>query len=715
MKQILQNLSSGETTTAEIPCPNIDAGEILVATKYSLISAGTERMLVDFGKAGYINKALQQPDKVKMVVDKVKADGVLSTVDSIKSKLDQPLPLGYCNSGVVIDSRADGFELGDRIISNGYHSEVVRVPKNLCAKIPENVSDESASFTVLASVGLQGIRLASPTLGESVVVFGLGLVGLMTLQMLRANGCRVLGVDFDSARCELARGFGAETIELSNGCDPVQMANVFSRGRGVDAVIVCASTKSHQVVHQAAQMCRKRGRVVLVGVVGLNLRRDDFYNKEITFQVSSSYGPGRYDPNYEEKGHDYPYGYVRWTEQRNFEAVLDMMSSGALDVSSLVTHKFDIDESQKAYDILNEPSTMGVLLSYPTKNSSELCNRVVNLKAPEVVPPKSTEPRVGFIGAGNYASRILIPAFQESNVQLDSLATNSGVSGVHYGKKSGFSSTTTDLNVLWDDKNINTVVIASRHNTHASQVCAALEAGKHVFVEKPLALKINELEEIDATYRRSQAHDGSKLKLMVGFNRRFAPQVTKIKSLLKSKVGPCNIVMTVNAGLIPENHWTQDPEIGGGRIIGEACHFIDLLRFLIGNPITDFSVNSMSNANRPPMLNDNVTISLSFSDGSLGVVHYFSNGGRSFPKERIDIFANGSVLQLDNFRKLKGYDWPEFKKMRLLKQDKGQKFCVKAFVDSIREAKLSPIPYEEIMEVSKITIEVTESLASKEI
>ena len=709
MKQILQSLKTGATELTEIPAPQCIQGYLLIQTSKTLVSAGTERMLVDFGKANIIDKARQQPDKVQMVLGKVKTDGLMPTIDAVRSKLDQPLSLGYCNAGTVLESGVNGFEKGDRVVSNGNHAEVVRVPENLCAKIPDEVDDESAAFTVLAAIGLQGIRLIEPTLGETVVVSGLGLIGLLTVQMLRANGCRVLGIDFDSSRCEMARQFGAETVDLSKGEDPVAVAQRFSRGRGVDAVVVAAATDSDEVMHQAAEMCRKRGRIVLVGVVGLNLRRDDLFKKEITFQVSASYGPGRYDPLYEEKGQDYPVGFVRWTEQRNFEAVLDMMAAGTLDVKPLISHRYSINDAVAAYGLLNDSSALGILLEYPEHAEEVLRRPVVALDNKER-SYQASMPVIGFIGAGNYASRTLIPAFKEAGAVLDTLVTSGGISGVHHGKKAGFNTAATELDSLWMSDAINTVAIVTRHDSHASQVLSAVESGKHVFVEKPLALKLDEVDAIDTAFQKVNERRDDPLRLMVGFNRRFAPHVVKMKSLLENKREPKVVVMTVNAGAIPGDHWTQDHEVGGGRIVGEGCHFIDLMRFLVGHPITGHQAMMMGDAPGIEVRDDKVLINLSFSDGSFGAIHYLANGGKAFPKERIEVFCGNAVLQMDNYRVLTGFGWSGFKKMRLMKQDKGQVACAKAFVDSVKSGKPSPIPYEEVMESSRISIEVAESL-----
>jgi predicted dehydrogenase/threonine dehydrogenase-like Zn-dependent dehydrogenase len=709
MKQVLQNLSNGETTLADVPCPKGSTGNLLIASRNTLISAGTDRMLVDFGKANMVEKARQQPDKVKIVLEKVKTDGLLPTIDAVRSKLDQLLPLGYCNAGVVLDSRSDGFQVGERVVSNGNHAEVVRVPTNLCAKIPDTVDDETAAFTVLGAISLQGIRLANPTLGEAVVVSGLGLIGLLTVQMLRANGCRVLGVDFDSNRCELARLFGAETVDLSKEEYPVAVAQAFSRGRGVDAVIVAAATDSNEVIHQAAEMCRKRGRIVLVGVVGLNLRRDDFFKKEITFQVAASYGPGRYDSLYEEQGQDYPVGFVRWTEQRNFEAVLDAMAAGALDVKPLISHRFLIDEAVEAYGLLGNSSALGILLSYPQKKEDVLRSSVVTLHNERLSVNNNqlgVAPIVGFIGAGNYASRTLIPAFKVAGAVMHSLVTSGGISGVHHGKKTGFRVAATELDAIWKSDEINTVAIVTRHDAHADQVLSAVVAGKHVFVEKPLSISCEQLSMINEKMKSLK----SPPLLMVGFNRRFAPHVVKMKSLLEVNLEPKSIIITVNAGAIPGDHWTQDHEVGGGRIIGEGCHFIDLMRFLVGHTITGHHAMMIGDAPRVEVRDDKVSINLSFADGSFGSIHYLANGGKAFPKERIEVFCGDAVLQMDNYRILKGYGWPGFKKMKLFKQDKGQFACVRAFLNAVREGNPSPIPYEEVMESTMVSIEVAESL-----
>ena len=703
MKQLIQDLARGNTQVVNVPTPIAEQGSLLIKSSRSLVSVGTERMLVEFGKANLLEKALQQPDKVRQAIDKVRTDGLAPTIETIRSKLDQPVPLGYNNVGVVVENGETAFCVGERVVSNGHHAEVVRVPNNLCARIPAEVDDESASFTVLGAIALQGIRLAKPTLGETVVVTGLGLIGLLTVQLLRAQGCRVLGMDVDSQKCALARNFGAEVVDLSQGEDPVTIAHAFSRGRGVDAVLITASTKSNEPVHQAATMCRKRGRIVLIGVVGLQLSRADFYEKELSFQVSCSYGPGRYDPEYEDKGNDYPVGFVRWTEQRNFEAVLDMMASGALDVKPLISHRFTIDNAANAYALLDAPGTLGILIEYP-RSADALATKTITLAAQ--IAYSSEDVVCSFIGGGSYASRVLIPAFAATGAKLNTLVTSGGVSAAHQGNKHGFASASTDLQAALANEAMNTVVIATQHNLHAGQVVAALQAGKQVFVEKPLALTAPELASIDEAW---QASNG-KSRLMVGYNRRFAPLTVTMKGLLDKVAGPKTFILTMNAGHIPPDHWTQDRAIGGGRIIGEACHYIDLLRFLVGAPIRSFTATRMGATTGPENPGDNASITLSFEDGSMGTIHYFANGGKAFSKERIEAFGGNGVLQLDNFRRLTGYGWKGFRHQRRFTQDKGQKACAAAFVDSIRSGKPCPIPYTEIVEVAKVSIDVVEQL-----
>lgn len=712
MKQILQDMAKGGSSIVEAPSPQVSKNNILINTSTTLISAGTERMLVDFGKASLFDKARSQPDKVKMVLEKVQTDGLMTTVDAVKSKLAHPLPLGYCNVGVVeqVGSGSEVFKVGDRVVSNGPHADVVRVSKNLAAKIPANVSDEEAVFTVVASIGLQGIRLAKPTMGECFVVTGVGLIGLLTVQMLRAHGCRVLAIDFDQTKLELAKSFGAEICNPGNGEDPVAVGVAFSRGSGVDGVIITASTKSNDPVTQAARMSRKRGRIILVGVTGLELSRADFYEKELTFQVSCSYGPGRYDSEYEEKGNDYPLAFVRWTEQRNFEAILDMMSSGQLNVKDLITHRFLFENASDAYELLTtDKSALGILLQYKSEPQKRHLSSVSLNSDAEFVP---SEPVVGFVGAGNYASRVLIPAFKNAGAQLHTISTSGGINGVIHGNKTGFKEASTDTDAMIENPDINTVAIVTQHNSHAHFVNNALNAGKNVFVEKPLAINHDELEEVKQAYEKASSSVNPP-KLMVGFNRRFAPQIQKIKSLIDPINAPKSFIMTMNAGSIPADHWTQDINVGGGRIIGEACHFIDLMRFLAGTKIISVQARRMGDSDGVDITEDKAAIILGFADGSFGTIHYYANGAASFPKERIEVFADGRVLQLDNFVKLKGYGFKGFKKMNLWKQDKGQNECSRLFLESIKNGTPSPIPIDEIFEVAKVSIDIAEQIRNQ--
>ena len=695
MKQLLQSLKTGETRIEDVPAPQVPRGGLLVQTTTSLVSAGTERMLVEFGKANLLDKARQQPDKVKMVLEKARSDGVAATLDAVRSKLDEPLALGYCNVGRVIESGAavEGLKTGDRVVSNGKHAEIVAVPRNLCARIPDSVSDDSASFTVLAAIGLQGIRLVNPTLGECVVVTGLGLIGLLTVQMLRAQGCRVLGIDFDPQRLALAQSFGAEIVNPGKGEDPLAAAERFSRGRGVDAVIITASTVSNEPVSQAARMCRKRGRIVLVGVVGLELSRADFYEKELSFQVSCSYGPGRYDPDYEDKGQDYPIGFVRWTEQRNFEAVLDLMDSGAIETTALISHRFDIDDGADAMSLLvSDQPALGILLDYPNAERAEFAftpKRSVALD--KTAPP--TGRGVAFIGAGNYAGRVLMPAFRTAGADFTHVVSSGGVSAVHYGKKFGFRSATTEFQSVLDDPGTSTIVVATRHDAHARQVLAGLRAGKHVFCEKPLCLTLDELAEIE-----SEANTRPEQRLMVGFNRRFSPLTIAARKALATVSAPKSVVITVNAGAIPSGHWTQDPEVGGGRIVGEGCHFIDLARHLAGSPIVEHT------SHYSPGQGDVANLLLRHADGSISAIHYLANGHKSFPKERIEVFAGGRILRIDNFLRLRGWGWPGLKNISLVRQDKGQAKCAKEFLASMEHGAVAPLGVNEIIEVSQLAI-----------
>lgn len=716
MQQVLLNIGTGETRLLDAPVPSLQPGHVLIRTQRTLISAGTERMLIGFGRASMFDKAREQPEKIKLLFEKMRTDGLMAAIDAARSKLDQPLGLGYCNVGTVIEASAGvtEFRPGDRIVSNGSHAGVVSVPKNLCARIPDNVEDEAAVFTVLGAIGLQGLRLAEPTLGETVVVTGLGLIGLLTVQMLRAHGCRVMGIDYDPRRLEMAREFGAHAVDPSASDDLVKCAVDFSRGRGVDAVIVTASTESSEPVSQAAKMCRRRGRIVLVGVTGLTLSRQDFYEKEITFQVSCSYGPGRYDASYEQMGQDYPIGYVRWTEQRNFEAVLDLMASNALNVAPMITHRFPIERAEAAYSVLTtgEPS-LGIVLQYPeARSNQEKEARTVVLRATRTFGV-AAKPVVGCIGAGNYAGRILIPALVKAGAELHTLVATNGLHAIHYGRKFGFAEASTSVAELLAQKDVNTLFIATRHDSHAQLSSEALRSGRHVYVEKPLALNREQLAEVETAYAESAAQGAAPI-LMVGFNRRFSPHAQRMREMLRGTPGPKSLSLLMNAGAVPPDHWTQDAQMGGGRILGEACHLIDLARFLAGAGIVKASASAMRAGSGVAGAPDTAQISLDFEDGSIASIQYYANGHRSFPKERVEVFASGRILQLENFRVLRGFGWPGFRVFRTWRQDKGHAACVKAFLTAVASGGPSPIPADEIFEVSRVAIEVAEGFGGRQ-
>lgn len=706
MKQVLESLESGSLELADVPCPRVREGHLLIRTRASVISVGTERMMLEFGKANLLQKARQQPDRVRQTLDKIKTDGLAPTLAAVRTKLSQPIPLGYCNSGVVLEvgEGVQGFRVGQRVASNGNHAEVVCVPKHLCAAIPDEVEDESAAFAVLGAIALQGVRLVAPTLGEAVVVTGLGLLGQLTVQLLRANGCRVLGIDPSPERCALARTFGAETVCLGSGEDPLVAAQTFSRGRGVDAVLVTASTTSSEPISQAATMSRKRGRIVLVGVTGLELSRADFFEKELTFQVSCSYGPGRYDPTYEESGQDYPVGFVRWTEQRNLEAFLDVLASGAIRTEPLVTHRVPFAEAGRAYEAIDDGGALGIVLRYASpeeKPDAELSVRTVSAAKGK----SAGVARVAVIGSGNYATAVLLPALKETGATRVAVASARGVSATQAAKKFGFQEATTDSGALFERDDVNTLIVSTRHDSHASLVCRALRAGKHVFVEKPLAIRSEEVDQIEDLLLELGA---DAPLLMVGFNRRFSPHVLKMKELLAGIREPKAMVMTVNAGAIPAEHWTQDPAVGGGRIVGEGCHFVDLLQFLAGSRISGVQGAAIGGSSGDRA--DRATWTMAFDDGSIGTVHYFANGHRSFPKERLEVFAGGRVLQLDNFRSLAGYGWPGFGGMRLRRQDKGNASCLASFIQAVESGSVSPIPPAELLESARATLRAAQAV-----
>lgn len=690
MKQILQNLRSGETEITEVPAPACGRGMVKIRTRKTLISAGTERMLVEFSKGGLIAKARSQPDKVRQVLDKVKTEGLLPTLQAVFNKLDEPMPLGYCNVGEVLEVGAgiSEFKIGDLVASNGPHAEIVCVPKNLCAKVPEGVIEENAAFTVLCSIALQGVRLVNPTLGEKIVVFGAGLIGLVTIQLLRASGCDVLAVDLNPGRLELAKRYGATLCDASSG-DPIVAGGAWTEGARVDGVIITASAKTDAIVHQAAEMCRRRGRIVLVGVVGLNLRRSDFYEKELTFQVSCSYGPGRYDENYEQKGRDYPAGFVRWTEQRNFQAILAAMSSGQLDVSALITDRIALKDAAGAYAKIScDSNSLGVILEYPEE---------ANLSRTVTIQQKKSKPANGcvavMLGAGNFAKMVMAPSLARTKARLKYVSDLANTpASAHIARKYGFENATSDTDTTLEDPEVNTVFIATGHNSHAVLARMALKAGKHVFVEKPLAMNPEELRSVVTA-----AKVAPDKQLMVGFNRRFSPYTVKIKSLLAGRSEPLSMNFTCNAGIIPPMVWVHDPERGGGRIIGEACHFIDLLSFISGSLVV--SVASVQMNHGVAVHEDKMSIVLGFADGSIGTVNYFANGNKAFPKETLEVFSEGRILKLDNFRRLDGWGFRGFSRMKGA-LDKGHQEEFNAFTSRIAVGGEPLIPLEQLVNVT---------------
>ncbi|MBN1999852.1 bi-domain-containing oxidoreductase [candidate division KSB1 bacterium] len=705
MRQILQNLRSGATILADVPAPAAVPGKVVIQTRRSLISMGTERMLVEFGRGSLLAKAKSQPDKVRQVLDKIKTDGLLPTLDTVFRRLDEPLPLGYCNAGVVTAAGQDvtAFSPGDRVVSNGPHAEIAAVPVNLCAKIPGGVTDEQAAFTVLSAIGLQGIRLIQPTLGEKIVVYGLGLIGQITAQLLLANGCRVMGVDLVEQRLELARRFGVFAVPA--GSDPVTAADAWSNGRGVDGVLITASATTDDIVHQSAAMCRKRGRIVLVGVVGLNLNRADFYNKELDFQVSCSYGPGRYDDEYELKGHDYPYGFVRWTEQRNFEAVLAMMQSGRLVVDPLITHRYPFAQAPQVYrDMGKAGNTLGIILEYPQD-----VERKTVLPVLPSVTRNGQQPVLAVIGAGNFSKMTLMPALAKTGARIKYIADLKSDAAAYLAKKYGAENATTDKTLVLEDKDVSAVIIAAGHQVHARMVTDALKAGKNVFVEKPLAMNQSELQDVLQVYQSLT----QPLSLMVGFNRRFSPHIVKMKQLLHGRTEPLAMTMTVNAGIIPPDHWVHDPERGGGRIIGEACHFIDLMVFLSESRVKSLSAVLLGEGTA--VRDDKTSIVLELADGSIGTVNYFANGSKAYPKERLEVFSQGRVLFLDNFRITTGYGFKGFKKFRTSKQDKGHGHELARYVAFLAEGGAPLIPFDELVNVTSASFAAVEAARERKV
>jgi predicted dehydrogenase/threonine dehydrogenase-like Zn-dependent dehydrogenase len=698
MKQIIQDLKNGNTILEEVPAPLVNPGQVLIQSTRSLVSLGTERMLVEFGKANFFQKARQQPDKVIEVINKVKTDGLQPTVNAVFNKLSQPLPLGYCNVGKVIGvgKGVEDFVVGDRVASNGHHAEYVSVPKNLVVKIPDEVSDEEAAFTVIGAIGLQGIRLVNPTFGEAVIVVGLGLIGLITAQMLKANGCQVIGFDYDPAKVDLAKSFGIDAVNPGEGIDQIAYVREATHNVGADAVIITASNKSNEIISQSAKMSRKRGRIILVGVIGLDISRADFFEKELTFQVSCSYGPGRYDDDYEQKGQDYPLPYVRWTVKRNFEAVLNGIANKSIRVEPLITERVPLDDYLQIYGDMAGSKSIASVLVYPEKSGDPL--RSVNVASNQLAAGKGT---VGIIGAGNFTSAMILPCLKKTPANLKYISSSGGLSGTTLAKKFSVAQSTTDNALILQDQEVDLVMVTTRHNAHAKMVIEALKAGKSVFVEKPLALNHEELDAVLNAYKESGR------TVSVGFNRRFAPLAIQMKKALGSGGTPMNITATMNAGFIPRNVWVHDMEVGGGRIIGEACHFIDLISYLCGSKVKAVCMNAMGTD--PQENTDNAIILLKYENGTNAVINYFANGSKAYSKERIEVYHQERTLVMDNWRKLKGYGFKKFTSASS-SQDKGHQNQFNLLIESVQNGGNPIIPIDELINTTKASFAAIESL-----
>lgn len=714
VRQVVQHLRSGVVEVLELPSGAPGPREVLVRTSRSLLSAGTERTLLEFGRAGLIGKARQQPERVRLLLDRLRTDGVGPVLEAAFSKLDEPLPLGYANVGTVaaVGSAVQEFRPGDRVASNAPHASWARVSANLCARVPAQVSDDAAAFVVPAAIGLQGLRLAAPTMGETVAVIGTGLIGLLTVQLLSAAGCAVIAVDTRQDRLDLARKFGAQTVLAAADVDVAAAVREHTRGRGADAVLIAAATDSDAPVRDAAHMSRKRGRIVLIGVAALHLSRADFYAKELSLQVSCSYGPGRYDPEYERHGRDYPLPFVRWTEQRNFEAVLEQLARGRIQVESFITHRFELQHAAQAYEaLLTDARALGILFSYGEGSAAIVPPAATVSVRPDSVAMAPMAATVSLIGAGSYARRFLLPALRASGASLHTLVSSGSVLSGWSARRSGFVRHTTDASGAIHDPAVTALVIATRHDSHARLTCEALAAGKHVFVEKPLALTEADLSAVEAAYVAACTRVSAPI-FMVGFNRRFAPLTLALRDTLARLPGPRCLVYTVNAGELPSEHWIQEPLVGGGRIVGEVCHFIDLLRCLTASPIV--AVEALAVPAAHGGLSESVSVSLRFADHSIGTVHYFANGARSFPKERLEVFAAGRTLRLDNFRRLETFGAPCHLAPWLPRgQNKGNQACMRAFVAAVKGGLPSPMAAAEIFEVSRITLRAAELAAAR--
>ncbi len=689
--------------------PAVHEGMALVKVAASLVSAGTERMLVEFAEKNLVGKARSRPDLVRQTLDKAKREGLLPTVQAAFNRLDQPMPLGYSSAGVIValGKNMRGFKVGQRVACAGLnyavHAEYNLVPRNLLTLIPAAVDFESAAFTTLAAIAMQGFRLAEPQIGESVAVIGMGLLGLLTAQIAAAAGCRVLGIDVDAGKLRLASTLRLEAVTRKNAESGAQ---AFTGNRGFDAVIICAATTSNDPVELAGVIARDRGRVVATGAVGLSIPRKVYYEKELSFINSRSYGPGRYDPSYEEKGVDYPYGYVRWTEGRNMESALQLMATGHLKVQPLITHRIPIEKAPTAYKIITgkqKKPFLGVLLVYPQEKTPDAsASKIVFKKSPVVHTGKNIEVNLGVLGAGNFANAVLLPAIRKAgDINLVGIASAAGMHAQIAGRKFGFQYAASTPDEIINDPNINTIAILTRHDSHAELVVEALKAGKHVFVEKPLAITPAGLGKIEKTLRSSQT------LFLAGFNRRFSTLARELSAFISPRTEPLHVHYRVNAGYIPLNHWTQDESLGGGRIIGEACHFIDLVTFLVGAPPVSVIAHVLPDNGK--YREDNASMTLTFPDGSIGVVDYLANGDKSFPKERVEVFCAGAIAVLDDFRALQMTRDGRKKEIKKA-QDKGWVDEWKAFREAIRDGGTPPIPYDQLIGVTRATFAVVESI-----
>jgi predicted dehydrogenase len=716
MKQLLQSMRDGETRVIDVPIPTPQPGMVLIRTAASLVSAGTERMVVEFAEKSLIGKARSRPDLAKQVIDKARREGVASTIEAAFNRLDQPTPLGYSSAGTVvgIGEGVHDFRVGQRVAcaGGGYavHAEYAVVPVNLVVPLPDWVSFEEGAFGTLGSIALHGFRLAQPQVGETVAVIGLGLLGLLSVGLARAAGCRVFGIDLDPARVALAEELGATAVVRDQALDAAQ---TFTEGMGADVVLICADTASNDPVELAGEISRDRGRVVAVGAVGLEIPRRTYFYKEIDFIVSRSYGPGRYDPVYEEGGIDYPIGFVRWTVGRNLSAVINLVSEGKLNIEPLVTHKFSIEQAGEAYDLITGKSDepfLGVLLTYPQDDSTGNIAEGKTIEFADVGERSPAGPvRLGVLGAGNFANATLLPAIKKAGgTELVGIASASGLSAQHAASKHGFTYATSDTQQLIEDGRVNALAVLTRHHLHAEQTLAGLRAGKHVFCEKPLALTRDEMQEIAEEVQKPDAP-----MLMIGFNRRFAPLAKEMKAFLDQRQEPLAVHYRVNAGYIPLEHWVHDLAQGGGRILGEGCHFIDFITWLVGNLPVSVQAHGLPDLGR--YREDNVVITLEYPDGSLGTVTYLANGDKAQPKEYIEASGGGRAAVLADYRRLETFaDGKRKIKRSWLRQDKGHKGEWLAFSAAVAGGGEPPISYQDLFGVMRATFDAVDSLRNNQ-